>query len=145
LASTPYMNAKKAGLAGALSVAADKITMTGFTLSRRLSEKGRSLAAVTVQTSYEVEVSASAAAAMQTTVSSNAITSVIQTQTTTAMAAQNWAGEPKLTAAPTVTVSAVAYTGTTTVTAAPTPSTSSAASTGVLSAFAAAVAFYALC
>jgi hypothetical protein len=127
LASPAYMTAKKDGLAGALGVAASKVTITGFTITgRRLAVKGRSLATKTVTTAYEVEVAATAATAMQTTVSSNAIVATIQTQTTTAMAAQNWASEPVLTTQPTVTVASVAYVGTVT-TASPSAPTSSSA------------------
>lgn len=127
LASTPYMAAKKTGLAAALNVPEADITIDGFSISRRrLAQKGRALASKTVVTSYSVDVPATAAATMQAAVAAPTLAAAIQTQTATAMAAQTWTGEPVLTAAPTLTVSSTTYIGTVTTPAPAAPGTSSA-------------------
>lgn len=127
LASTPYMAAKKTGLAMALGVPEADVTIDGFSISRRrLAQKGRALASKTVVTSYSVDVPATAATAMQAAVTATTLAAAIQTQTATAMVAQTWTGEPVLNTLPTLTVSSTTYIGTVTTPAPSAPGTSSA-------------------
>jgi len=140
LASTVYVDAKRTGIAQALSVAVAKVTIDGFTISsRRLANKGRRLASKTVVTQYTVEVTAATLAAKQTLIESPSIAATIQTETTTAMQAADWSNESVLTAAPAVTVTSSTFVGTVAPAATPS-STSFAMNLGSLSVLAGSLA-----
>lgn len=127
LASTAYKSAKKTGIASALGVSASKVTITGFTLARRglLSNK-RSLAATSVQTSFEVEAANSASATTLTTsLAATTMAATIKTAVNTAFAATDFSNDSVISSVPSVTaVSAVAPA---TAKAATTPAASSGA------------------
>jgi hypothetical protein len=104
ISSTPYVSAKKKGLANAVNVSEGLVDITGFSLTsitRRLSSAaGRGLSATfSVTTAFTVLVaSADAAQALTTTIAGAA--EAIKTQTTIAMNAADWSGESVLTVAP---------------------------------------------
>jgi surface protein len=104
ISSTPYVSAKKKGLANAVNVSEGLVDITGFSLTsitRRLSSAaGRGLSAVvSVTTAFTVQVAdADAAQDLTTTIAGAA--EAIKTQTTIAMNAADWSGESVLTVAP---------------------------------------------
>lgn len=117
MASPAYKAGKQQGIAEALGVATEKVTITGFSVSSLVSRrKARALATVSasVETAFEVEVADdTAATAMVTAIAAPATKALIQTKTNDAMVAQFaslgsaadagvFTAAPSLTAAPTV-------------------------------------------
>lgn len=110
MSSSPYRSAKKTGISTALGVSSGAVSIDAFEITgrlRALSERKLSTTAVDVKTSFTVAVADTTAGTAMVTTISNAAES-IKNETNTAMAAENWAGESVLTAAPTVSTPTVA-------------------------------------